>query len=85
MTETSTRITFTEMVNASGPMAESTMVNGLTTKWRAKVPSLGVTVVHISVNTRMTRSTDKVHSNGQMVESTSESGLKESNTVKVLT
>lgn len=42
--ETSSKITFTEKVNMSGPMAESTTANGLTTKWKERVPSLGVMV-----------------------------------------
>ena len=85
MTGTSTKITFTVMVSTFGQMAESTMANGLTTKWKVREPLLGAMVVHISVNIRMTKSMDKVHSNGLMVESTSESGLKESNMVKVHT
>jgi len=44
MMATSSKITFTEKVNTCGPMVESTTVNGLITKWKEKVPSLGVMV-----------------------------------------
>ena len=76
---------FTKLVNTSGLMAKSTMVNGLITKWKVKVPLPGATAVHISENTRMTKSMDTVHLNGLMAESTSESGLKANNMDKVLT
>merc|ERR1711974_231137 len=85
MTVISIRTISTEMVNTSGPMAESTMDNGLTTKWKVKVPLLGVMVVDMLVNTKMTRSMGKVHLNGQMAESISENGTKVNNTDKVPT
>lgn len=78
----SIRTTSMEMVNTSGLMEECTMESGLTTKWKAKVSLPGVMDVDMSVNTKMIRSTVKVHSNGQMAESISENGTKENNTDK---
>jgi len=63
-----------------GLMAESTMDNGSTTKWRAKALLHGVTVVDMLDNIRMIRNTDKEPLSGQMVENISENGTKENNT-----
>lgn len=43
MMVTSIRTISTVMENMYGLMAESTMGNGSTTKWKAREPSLGVT------------------------------------------
>jgi hypothetical protein len=82
---TSTKITSTERESTSGPMAEFTMVSGSTTKWKGRVPSLGVMAEDMSDNIRMIRNTDKVPLSGQMAGNISESGAKESNTAKELT
>ena len=83
--ETSTKITSMERESTSGPMAEFTMVNGSTTKWKDRVHSLGVMAEDMSDNIRMIRNTAKAPSSGQMAGNISESGAKESNTAKVLT
>lgn len=80
-----TKTTFMETVSTSGQMAESTMVNGSTIKWKAKVPSHGVMDVDTLDNIKMIRNTVKEPLSGQMVESISENGTKESNTDKVHT
>lgn len=81
----STKTTFMEMVSTSGQMAESTMVNGSTIKWKAKVHSPGVMDVDTSDNIKMIRNMVKEHLNGQMVESISVNGTKANNTAKVHT
>jgi uncharacterized oligopeptide transporter (OPT) family protein len=83
--ETFSRTTFTDKVSIVGLTAVSTMVNGSTTRWRVKAPSLGVMEEDMKETTRMIRSTAMVHSSGQMVESTSVTGAKVSNTAKVST
>ena len=72
-------------VSTSGPMVEFTKENGSTTKWKAKVLSLGVTVVVTSENIKMIKSTVKEHLNGQMVENTLANGIKENNMDKAPT
>ena len=85
MTVISIKTTSMETANMSGPMAESTMDSGLTIKWKVKALSPGAMVVDTSDNTKMIRSTDKAHLNGQMAESISENGTKENNMDKVPT
>ena len=48
---TSIKTISTETVSTSGPMAESIMDNGLTTKWKVKVLLHGVMVVCMLDNT----------------------------------
>ena len=76
MMVTFTRTISTEMENTYGLMAESTMVNGWTTRWKAKEPSLGVTVEDMSDSTKMIKNMAKVPLSGQMAESISENGAK---------
>ena len=82
MMGTFTRTISTEMENMYGLMAESTMDNGWTTKWKVKEPSLGVTAEDMSGSTKMIRNMGKVPLSGQMAESISENGTKVNNTVK---
>jgi hypothetical protein len=82
MMVTFTRTIFTVTVNTFGLMAESTMDNGWTTKWKDKELLPGVTAEDMSDSTRMIRSTDKVPLSGQMAESISENGTKGNNTEK---
>jgi len=56
--------------NTDGPMVESTMDNGSTTKWKDSVRSRGQTVESTLENIRMIKNTDKALLNGQMVENT---------------
>ena len=72
-------------VSTSGLMVEFTKENGSTTKWKAKVLSLGVMVVVTLENIKMIKSTVKEHSNGQMVENISANGIKENNMDKAPT
>lgn len=81
----STKTTFMEMVSTSGQMAESTMDNGLTIKWKDRVPLLGVMDVDTSDNIKMIRNTDKEHLSGQMVENILENGTKANSMAKVHT
>ena len=81
----STKTTFMETVSTSGQMAESTMGNGLTIKWKAKVHSPGVMDVDTLDNIKMIRNTVKEHLSGQMVESILENGTKVNNMAKVPT
>jgi len=64
----SMKTTLKELENIGGPMAESTMDNGSTIKWKALVLSLGLTEESMLENTKMIRNTAKVLLNGQMVE-----------------
>lgn len=79
---TSSKTTSTVKENTDGLMEESTEVNGLTIRWKAKEPSPGVMADDMLVCTRMIKSMDKVPSNGQMVVSTLASGAKASSTEK---
>jgi len=82
MMETSSRTIFMELENISGLMEESIMDHGLTIKWKGKVHSRGVMEEDMLECTRTIRSTVMELSNGQMVGSTLESGVKESNTAR---
>ena len=68
------KITSMEMEFISGLMAANTKANGKITKWRALVCSHGLTIEDMKVNISMIRKKVKVHSTGQMAESTKESG-----------
>ena len=67
MKEIFIRIIFMEQENIVGLMVEFTKVNGSTIKWKVKVFSLGVMAVDTLDNTKMIKSMDKEHLNGQMV------------------
>ena len=82
MTVTFTRTIFMEMVNMFGPMAESTMDNGLIIKWKDLGLSPGAMAGDMWVNIKMIKNMDKELSNGLMAENTSANGVKENNTVK---
>ena len=82
---TSSKITFMVKESTNGLTAESTTVNGLTTKWKVKVSSPGLTEESMSENIRTIKNTALVPSNGQMVVSTLENGKKVSNTERVNT
>ena len=66
----STKTILKELENTDGPMAEFTMDNGSTIKWKASALSHGQTAESMSANTKMTKNTVKVLSNGQMAENT---------------
>lgn len=66
MKEIFIRIIFMEQENIVGLMVEFTKVNGSTIKWKVKVFSLGVMAVDTLDNTKMIKSMDKEHLNGQM-------------------
>ena len=83
--ETSSRTTFTDKVSIVGLMAVSTTDSGSTTRWRVKAPSLGAMEEDMKETTRMIKSMAMVPSSGLMVESTSVTGVKVSNTEKVST
>ena len=77
--ETSSKTTFMVKESIVGLMAVSTTVNGSITRWKAKVPSLGVTEEDMKETTRMIKSTGMVHLSGQMVGSTLVTGAKVNN------
>ena len=77
--ETSSKTTFMVKESIVGLMAVSTTVNGSITRWKAKVPSLGVTEEDMKETTRMIKSTGMVHLSGLMAGSTSVTGAKVNN------
>lgn len=85
MMETSTKTISMVTESMCGQTEESTMDNGLTTKWKVKVLSPGVMAEDMLDNTRTTKNTDKEHSSGQTAENISENGTKENNTEQVCT
>lgn len=76
---TFSRTIFTDKESTVGLMAVSIMVNGLITKWKAKVLLPGVTAEDMRATTRMIKSMDTVHLSGQMVGSTLVTGAKVNN------
>jgi hypothetical protein len=85
MMEISFKTIYTAKANTNGPTVEFTMANGLTTKWRGKEHSLGVTVEDMLVCTKMIKNMDKVLLNGQMAENTLVNGVKANNTEREYT
>ena len=82
---TFSRTIFTDKESTVGLMAVSIMVNGLITKWKAKVLLPGVTAEDMRATTRMIKSMDTVHLSGQMVGSTLVTGAKVNNMARVST
>ena len=76
---TFSRTIFTDKESNVGLMAVSIMVNGLITKWKAKVLLPGVTAEDMRATTRMIKSMDTVHLSGQIVGSTLVTGAKVNN------
>jgi len=56
------------LVNIGGPMAESTMVNGSTIKWKGTALLPGLMVESMSVNIKTIKNMVKVLLSGLMVE-----------------
>ena len=81
----STRIIFMALESIYGLMAESIMVSGLTTKWKAQEHSLGVMAEDTLDNIKMIKNMATAHSIGPMVESTLANGAKENSMEKELT
>jgi len=60
-------------------MEDHTEENGMKTTWKVLENILGLTREYLMVNIKMIKSTDTVFINGQMEESTMETGLKVNN------
>ncbi len=83
--EISIKIIFTAKVNTSGPMAEFTKEAGSTIKWKDQELLHGVTADATLVSIKMTKNTDKEHSNGLTVENISVNGTKANSTETAFT
>jgi len=78
-TEIGTKTGSKDMVNTNGRMAVSTSENGKTTTCMAKVFTLGPMVGDMMANMKWTRNTVSESINGQITESTKETGSMVSN------
>jgi len=85
MMETFIRTIFMVKESTNGLMEESTMGNGSITRWKEKELSHGVMEEDMWANIKTIRRMVTVPSNGQMAESTLESGVRASNMEKVFT
>ena len=74
-----TKIELKDTENTNGKMAVSTLENGRTITCMEKVYTLGPTAEDMKANTKWTKSTVLESINGQITESTKETGSTESN------
>ena len=82
MMVTSSKTTFMEWVSIDGLMVEFTTANGLITKWKDKVLSLGATAEDMKETIRMIRSMVMELLSGQTAENILVIGAKENNMEK---
>ena len=81
----SSKTIFMDKANINGLMVVFTMDNGLTTKWKGKELSLGVTAVDMKEIIKMIKSTATELLNGQTAGNILVNGAKVNNTEKEFT